>query len=65
MQALEDEDSSVQIAAAKALGKIRSGKALRPLIEALKDEDHYVRNAADWALKEIRSEKGQVKKGND
>lgn len=42
---------------ASALGKIRSEKAIDPLIEALKDESEKVRRAAVLALMEIKSER--------
>lgn len=48
-----DESLYVRAAAARALGKIRSSKAVDALIQALNDESFHVRQAAMWSLGEI------------
>jgi len=55
IEALKDEDEGVRLAAAEALGEIKSPEAVPHLIEALKDEDEDVRWAAALALGEIKS----------
>ncbi len=52
-----DRDEIVRSTAAGALGRIKSEKAVEPLIHALKDNHIYVRHVAAWALGEIASEK--------
>jgi HEAT repeat protein len=51
--ALRDEDRSVRIRAAGALGRIGSGDAVGPLADALDDHDSSVRLRAAQALEEI------------
>ncbi len=48
-----DESLYVRAAAARALGKIGSSKAVDALIEALNDESFHVRQAVIWSLGEI------------
>lgn len=50
---LHDENQHVRAAAARALGKIGSGRAVDALIGALDDEAFHVRQAAIWALGEV------------
>ncbi len=52
--ALKDEDISVRIGAARALGEIKDNRALEPLMVALKDENASVRMWAAEALGEIK-----------
>ncbi|MBI5875719.1 MAG: HEAT repeat domain-containing protein, partial [Deltaproteobacteria bacterium] len=51
--ALADEDKEVRLAAAMALGKIRSMEAIEPLLFALQDEDIWVKAAALESLGRI------------
>ncbi len=50
--ALQDEDVHVREDAARALGLIRDGRAVEPLVAALKDDDSMVRDQATTALVE-------------
>ncbi len=51
--ALADEDKEVRLAAARALGKIRSREAIEPLLLTLQDEDVWVKVAAVESLGKI------------
>lgn len=63
IRALKDNDFYVRWTAAETLGKIKSEKAVKPLIWALlTDNDPDIRAAAAYALKEIYSKKGDIKK---
>jgi len=57
IQALKDENWSVRVEAANALGTIGDKKAVEPLIQALKDENWSVRAEAANALGMIGDEK--------
>lgn len=50
---LNDESQFVRAAAARALGRIGSGKAVDALISALNDSAFHVQQAALWALGDI------------
>ena len=52
---LHDESRWVRRASAKALGKIGSGEAIRPLSLAVKDRDKWVAHSAANALRQFRS----------
>lgn len=54
--ALGDEDSSVRVRAAEALGRIRDERAVEPLKVALNDEDETVRVFAKLGLKSIEAQ---------
>jgi HEAT repeat protein len=53
IQALQDENSTVQIKAAEALGRIGDARAIEPLIQALKDNYWDVNKKAAEALGRI------------
>lgn len=55
--ALGDEDSSVRVRAAEALGRIGDERAVEPLSTALNDEDETVRVFARMGLKSIEAQK--------
>ena len=55
--ALGDEDSSVRVRAAEALGRIGNKRAVEPLSTALNDEDETVRVFAKLGLKSIEAQK--------
>lgn len=54
--ALGDEDSSVRVRAAEALGRIGNKRAVEPLSTALNDEDETVRVFAKLGLKSIEAQ---------
>ena len=51
---LNDEDAAVRLAAAEALGKIGTIRAIEPLHKAKKDEDKRIRQAAAKSLRKLR-----------
>ena len=54
MTLLGDSDEWVRMAAARALGELRDGRALSKLVATLSDDDWRVRELATWALSEMK-----------
>jgi HEAT repeat protein len=57
--ALRDKDENVRKSAVLALGRIRSGEAIAPLIEMLGNQDWFTRLTAAAALESIGDERGR------
>jgi HEAT repeat protein len=57
--ALRDKDENVRKCAVLALGRIKSGEAIDPLIEMLGDKDWFTRLTAAAALESIGDERGR------
>jgi HEAT repeat protein len=57
--ALRDKDDNVRKCAVLALGRIKSGEAIDPLIEMLGDKDWFTRLTAAAALESIGDERGR------
>jgi HEAT repeat protein len=57
--ALRDKDENVRKSAVLALGRIKSGDAIAPLIEMLEDQDWFTRLTAAAALESIGDERGR------
>jgi HEAT repeat protein len=57
--ALRDKDENVRKSAVLALGRIKSGEAIAPLIEMLGDPDWFTRLTAAAALESIGDERGR------
>lgn len=57
ISALKNENPDIRLWAIAALGEIKDGMAVQPLIECLKDGDWYVRDYAVSALGKIRDPK--------
>ncbi len=51
---LSDRDAWVRMAAARAIGEVRDGRATETLIATLSDTDWRVRRLAAWALNEMK-----------
>jgi beta-lactamase regulating signal transducer with metallopeptidase domain len=51
---LSDRDAWVRMAAARAIGEVRDGRATEMLIATLSDTDWRVRRLAAWALNEMK-----------
>lgn len=58
-KALHDKEELVRKQAVLALGRIKSAKAIDPLIEMLKDQDWFTRLTAAAALESIGDERGR------
>lgn len=58
--ALRDKDENVRKSAVLALGRIKSGEAIDPLIEMVGDKDWFTRLTAAAALESIGDERGRV-----
>ncbi|MBH0176989.1 MAG: HEAT repeat domain-containing protein [Nitrospira sp.] len=59
MTALRDKDDNVRTSAVLALGRIKNGDAIAPLIEMLGDRDWFTRLTAAAALESIGDERGR------
>ncbi len=57
--ALRDKDENVRKSAVLALGRIKSGEAIDPLIEMLGDQDWFTRLTAAAALESIGDDRGR------
>jgi HEAT repeat protein len=57
--ALRDKDENIRKSAVLALGRIKSGEAVDPLIEMTGDKDWFTRLAAAAALESIGDERGR------
>ena len=59
IEALRDKDENVRKSAVLALGRIKSGDAITPLINMLSDQDWFTRLTAAAALESIGDERGR------
>jgi len=59
MTALRDKDDNVRTSAVLALGRIKNGDAIAPLIDMLGDRDWFTRLTAAAALESIGDERGR------